>query len=821
MATRFVLPHIEISRFTTTQEYLGQGSGGGLGLRERAEHGRRLQNELRAALAMADAERPSDGPLGPPAGTILEVELRAGTRADALDLKSKQIVGTAAKVDEQNGRTIALFVPDSARPALDKIVEDYLNGPLTERGQNPPNQAKVEAIENFRVARLETLWTDDPRALPRGAHDQIWWALWCWRGSEVTIDEVCARLNVRAAGPDKRLYFPELVVIPVLTTRATIELMTFATGAITELRRASDTPVFFTGLPASGQLLRVEDLAERIQWPPSDAGAVCLLDTGVNRAHPLIEPALASTDMHAVDAEWGPEDHDRHGTAMAGMALHGDLVAPLSDTAERVLQHRLESVKILPPRGFDPTDPHSYGPLTQAAIALPEISAPGRHRVYCMAVTNQDVSGRIPSAWSAAVDQAAAATMIGDEPNAPKRLIVLPAGNIEPHLETSRLGPQDDYAIEDPAQAWNAITVGGYTDLIEVREEGHQDWTPLAAAGELSPHSRTSVMWPRNAPIKPEIVLEAGNRASKNASVLTFESLSLLTTGHEAAAPLVPFDATSAAAAQAARLAARLGAAHPEFWPETIRGLIVHSAEWTAPMLGSLKERVGKRDRYELIRRFGYGVPDFDRASASANSHVALFSQSELQPFKFKGGRKYGFCHYYSLPIPSRLLEELDNEEVELKITLSYFIDPNPGMGANVDPERYRSHGLRFDLRRKHETQTVFRKRVNASEREDSKIGPASAADDDRWMLGPQSIFAGSLHCDTWIGPAVELLQRDTLCIKPVGGWCQKRSSAEACDAPRRYALIVTLKSQNTSIDLYTSISNHVEVLTGVETLIG
>ena len=33
--------------------------------------------------------------------------------------------------------------------------------------------------------------------------------------------------------------------------------------------------------------------------------AVCLLDTGVNRAHILIEPTLAETDMAAVRPEWG------------------------------------------------------------------------------------------------------------------------------------------------------------------------------------------------------------------------------------------------------------------------------------------------------------------------------------------------------------------------------------------------------------------------------------------------------------------------------------------------------------------------------------
>ena len=57
------------------------------------------------------------------------------------------------------------------------------------------------------------------------------------------------------------------------------------------------------------------------------------------------------------------------------------------------------------------------------------------------------------------------------------------------------------------------------------------------------------------------------------------------------------------------------------------------------------------------------------------------------------------------------------NETVELKLTLSYFIEPNPGFSANVDPQRYQSYGLRFDLRRKGETSTQFRRRVNAAER--------------------------------------------------------------------------------------------------------
>ena len=114
-------------------------------------------------------------------------------------------------------------------------------------------------------------------------------------------------------------------------------------------------------------------------------------------------------------------------------------------------------------------------------------------------------------------------------------------------------------------------------------------------------------------------------------------------------------------------------------------------------MLDAFEGSGGKRDNYALVRHFGYGVPDYERATASANNHLALFAQSQIQPFKFDGRKFNG--PLLRVPIPADILEQLENEPVELKITLSYFIEPNPGLSANVEPQRYQSHGLRFDLR--------------------------------------------------------------------------------------------------------------------------
>ncbi|MBZ9776941.1 S8 family peptidase [Mesorhizobium sp. CO1-1-8] len=825
MPTRFTLPHIDISALHISSEYTGSSTGGSSNPRIRAEHAAKLINELNAAFVAMEESRGHDERLETPAGGFVEVELKRGTNPTVLERKTEGIKPGAVK-DTDNSRTVALFVPDHAREALTQILQDYRDGPLTEIAQKPPNASRVEPIEAFRRAHLGTFWTDDPDALPIDAQHEMWWAIWTHLDKEAGVEDVCRRLDVRAASRDRRMYFPEAVVIPVFARRAAIELMTFTAGVVDELRRATDNPAFFIDDVREEQHEWNDDLAGRIVWPGNEVPAVCLLDTGVNRAHALLEPALAANDQHAVNAAWGVSDHDGfgHGTAMAGLALHGDLTAQLADTSGRVLAHRLETVKLIPPHGADPNDPNSYGIITQAAISLPEIAQPERSRVFCMAVTNDRVSGATPSTWSAAIDQASAGTMIGDDEDSPKRLFVISAGNVPPVIDYGQMQPQDIYPAEDPCQAWNALTVGACTDLADIHDSGYEDWTVLAKVGALSPHSRTSVTWSQGrAPIKPEIVLEGGNRALSPSvrEVLTLDSLCLLSTGKDTdARPLVSFHATSAATAQAARMATQLSAAHPEYWPETIRALMVHSAEWTTPMLAEFAACPGRREKYEVVRRFGYGVADLDRATASAQDHLALVAQAEIQPFRLQGQRKFNECHYYDLPLPAAVLEQLNNETVQLKVTLSYFIDPNPGFSANVDPQRYQSYGLRFDLRRRGETLERFRQRVNAAEREDGRAPPAHP-DDDRWMLGPNSVSAGSLHCDVWTGPAIDLLGRDKLCIKPVMGWWRSRAARDIVNRRTRYSLVVTLKASDVEVDLYTPVRTIVDLSTvSVETQI-
>jgi Subtilase family len=251
-----------------------------------------------------------------------------------------------------------------------------------------------------------------------------------------------------------------------------------------------------------------------------------------------------------------------------------------------------------------------------------------------------------PTSWSAAIDALAAGrvfdpatqglTYLDEAENAAHRLFILSAGNIATdRLDVNHLDRSDLEAVHDPAHAWNALTVGAFTDKAAISNGDWTSWSPVAAAGELSPWSTTSVIFQNSWPIKPDVVLEGGNVAVNGRDFAhAVPDLCLLSTYYRPdQRAFVLSWATSAATAQVARIAAIIRADYPTFWPETVRALIVHSAKWSRTMERHLAGAGGKRARYKLVRRYGFGVPHLDRALRSANDALTLIAQSTIHPF--------------------------------------------------------------------------------------------------------------------------------------------------------------------------------------------
>jgi hypothetical protein len=374
--------------------------------------------------------------------------------------------------------------------------------------------------------------------------------------------------------------------------------------------------------------------------------------------------------------------------------------------------------------------------------------------------------------------------------------------------------------LEDPSQSWNALTIGGFT-----RKEQVPAPPPVleavVPANNRSPFSRGSQTLPEDlTPIKPEVLFEAGNMMSDATGFCAWhEAVSLLAPGSDVAAePLVPFWATSAAVGMAGHFVGRLQASLPDRWPETHRALTVDSAEWPQPIRklligrGAHWKTGSKAQKQQILREMGFGVPDIDRAILSARNDVTLIAEAEIQPFALGAdGRSAVFneMHFYDLPWPKAALEQLENEIVTMKVTLSYFVEPNLTGKAATRPDTYRSFGLRFDMKKRTETDAKFRSRISSAQDGD---GSASEAETSCWLLGPKAVQAGSLHCDLWRGRAIELAGHHAIAVYPVGGWWKSHFGQRRCADKGRYALVISLSAPGQVVDLHAEVSNLVEV---------
>jgi len=174
--------------------------------------------------------------------------------------------------------------------------------------------------------------------------------------------------------------------------------------------------------------------------------------------------------------------------------------------------------------------------------------------------------------------------------------------------------------------------------------------------------------------------------------------------------------------------------------------------------------------------------------------------------------------HLHDLPWPREALLELGDSNVRLRVTLSYFIEPNASSRGWRGRYVYPSHLLRFDIRRPGESSSEFRLRLNKlAETEEGGIQRGSAQEPN-WLIGPKARHVGSLHADFWEGPAADLADSGVLGVYPVGGWWKNNNRRDRTDLHVRYALLVSLTTSETSIDLYTPIANQIGIL--VETSI-
>ena len=749
-------------------------------------------------------------------GTYLEFSSAAeyDLAIKSLDNRKQGIRLLNVREDETTNTIKAtVYIPAGKESYFIEKVEAYASE--TTKNGNPKNNDLVSSIEDVKLAILDSFWMGTPETMPK--ENSAWCEVWLrfdynaedtepWSESEKNFISICQENEIGI--DENRIVFPERIVKMVLVNADQLKLLISTCPYITEIRRAQEPSTFFLDITNGEQKEWIEELLSRTDYQKGNV-SICLLDTGITAGHPLLKNAVDINHVQTVNSFWRSDDHQGHGTEMAGIALFYDLKQALLTGTTIQLPQEIESVKILPPTGSNV--PALYGAITEQAVSLAEIANPHADRVICMAVTAPEYNtfDGSPTSWSAAIDRI---TSGADEEGEERRLFLISAGNVQPSELTKLQYPDINtlHCVESPGQSWNAVTVGAYSEDVQITDPVFSGFSAIAEVGGLSPYSSTSETWSSKWPIKPDVLFNGGNMATNGTDYTECSDLSLLTTNYR---PLIKqfstIWGTSSATAQAAWFSAQIMSEYPDIWPETVRALMIHSAEWTPQMKKQFCiEDTKTKGRRRLLRTCGYGIPDLQKAIQCMDNSVNMVIQGEMQPYEKKSMKE---MHVHKLPWPKEVLRELGEVPVRLKVTLSYFIEPGPGEVGWKDKYRYSSCGLRFDLINSDETVEDFKKRINVKMRgEDKKDKGEGTSGSSRWYLGQDNRDVGSIHSDFCELNAVDLCDCNYIAVHPVVGWWRERDYLGKYDEKIRYSLVVSLSTPESEVDFYTPIMTEI-----------
>jgi hypothetical protein len=429
--------------------------------------------------------------------------------------------------------------------------------------------------------------------------------------------------------------------------------------------------------------------------PGADAPAVCVIDSGIQEQHLLLQPAVDQASSHCFLPDRTPTDvgdevaGGGHGTRVAGAVLYGEEVAKAGTPQ---LPYWIQNARVLDANNRLPetvfpaeamrtiVEHYHFGPRA-TRIFNHSINAYGACRLRYM------------SSWAAEIDALADAHDV---------LVIQSGGNLVPtgplpypgvqdHLAAGRAYPEyfSERAVRvaNPGQSLQALTVGSVA--YDAFEQGA--WRSFA----------TGPAWPsafsRSGPgiwdvIKPEVVEYGGDfirTANQPPDVqggggIPAACPELVRSTLATPGPAVDRDATgtSFAAPKVARIAAELQRVLPDATTLLYRALIVQSAQWPEWAEGVLtqirtpppgqtrpqrQQLLGQASN--IIRSIGFGIPELTRATTNTDHRTTYITQAETPIHAYE-------CHIYQVPIPEELRRPGDDFDIRIDVTLSYVAQP-------------------------------------------------------------------------------------------------------------------------------------------------
>ena len=388
-------------------------------------------------------------------GIYVDLEMQHNFVQDQYAEREGATIMKVSPQREDGNVDVTVFVKKEKKDWLSKKAEAYKRQD-TAKG-HPKFATTVVPIENVVTADIYSLYTsaDEFNAIPDNLISQ--YEVWINIDSSYNSEKVKLTLcSIGFGVNDHPLDFESVAIWLVSGTKSQLQELPYALDFIEGVRPYRQPSILvgdkennrlWSSLLASAAPLAIDDNSVRVG----------LLDSGVNNSHELLSAALPDDRMSTAINVQDSIDHSFHGTDMAGLILYGDLTDVVYQRREiEPVTHVLSSVKIF--ENGHKTDKDLYGAVIEDSInQATDFGA----SIHCMAVTDDDSYDGTATSSSAALDMS-----IYNNGNC-DRLVVVSAGNIESlnlyskdYLESCKAN-----AVQSPAQAWNALTVGAYTTM--------------------------------------------------------------------------------------------------------------------------------------------------------------------------------------------------------------------------------------------------------------------------------------------------------------------------------------------------------------------
>ncbi len=541
--------------------------------------------------------------------------------------------------------------------------------------------------------------------------------------------------------------------------------------------------------------------------PDHNDPTVCVIDSGLQEAHLLLAPAVDSITSHSY-LPGNPSVADEmtgggHGTRVAGSILFGE---EIPKSGNYTLGCWIQNARVLDSSGHIPES--LFPPVMLEAIVKRFHEGARRTRIF-----NQSINSVTPcrtqrmSAWAAAID------MLSYENNV---LFIQSSGNVllsnyhptnpglQEHLNAGRQYPdflmERSCRIANPGQSFQAITVGSVSYAAFDTEQWKSFSQNFSSASSFS---RSGFgIW---GVTKPDVVEFGGDCLVNQSNDVSCPTLAkdcypelIRSTLHSG--PLYDRDVvgTSFAAPKVTRVAAALQRILPNEPCLLYRALIIQSARWPEWAY----EIEDDDEKCKLMRMFGFGIPNLERATKNNEYRSTIISQGDqrIHPKEAK---------IFQIPIPIQMRQPGDDFDVQIEVTLSYVAQPRR---TRRHRRRYLSTWLEWKTSNLGEPIANFRRRAlkdtdQAKKDEKGTSIPWEIKDKRNNGIVGAGRSSGTVQKD-WATIKSNQLPKD-FCVAVIahGGW-SKDPETEA-----KFALTVSFESVNQELRIHEFLEVSIEEL--------